>query len=397
MKKRITALFLLLFVLQNISAVCAAPDPFAHFTKPVKYHPGMYTDVAENAWYGTEHRGVIRDAAELGLMNGMGDGTFRPDKELRICEAVKIACVLHDIYHGGDGIWEISEPWYRIYMEEAVKRRIIGENEFASPEEPATQLQTAVIFSRALPEAGLEAINWIGSIDGVHTSRMFAIENADSVFTLYRAGVMTGDGAGRQFSPYARITRAEAAELAVRMADPQKRQRFDILTNTGDAQQYMEYGVVSENGAPLTLGQQPRSVLTDVFGSINPRESRHEWLGMRGETGYTVRAYYGETEIAYIIPSDDRDVIYVYAISMTGECGLSRNGLSVGDDEEKIRRVHSEEEYSFRTHIGDTSYWGNPNDHQYVFEIGPGPAYCQQLYQTLHGKITEIHIHCSIN
>ncbi len=37
-----------------------------------------YTDVAEDAWYCE----AIRWAAEAGVANGCGDGTFRPDREI---------------------------------------------------------------------------------------------------------------------------------------------------------------------------------------------------------------------------------------------------------------------------------------------------------------------------
>ena len=58
------------------------------------YVPGQFTDVDESRWYGTEGQGVIRLVWELGLMNGMGNGTFLPEGSLRVCEAVKLAAVI---------------------------------------------------------------------------------------------------------------------------------------------------------------------------------------------------------------------------------------------------------------------------------------------------------------
>ena len=64
------------------------------------------------AGYGktTAIRSILRDsetpvywytAVELGLMNGYLDGTFQPGNGIRLCEVIKLAATVNNIYYGG--------------------------------------------------------------------------------------------------------------------------------------------------------------------------------------------------------------------------------------------------------------------------------------------------------
>ena len=86
-----------------------------------------------------------------------------------------------------------------------------------------TRQEFAAILANALPEGALLEINNIptGSIPDVYRSDT-------GIYELYRAGVLSGNDAQGTFRPNSPITRAEAATILVRMADPNSRLQFEL-------------------------------------------------------------------------------------------------------------------------------------------------------------------------
>ena len=80
----------------------------------------------------------------------------------------------------------------------------------------ATRGEFAEIFAAALPEEALAARNdvYMGQIPDVPGSR----SDAAAIYTLYRAGILTGNDAQGTYAPDSSITRQEMATLAARMA-----------------------------------------------------------------------------------------------------------------------------------------------------------------------------------
>ena len=90
----------------------------------------------------------------------------------------------------------------------------------------ATRAQYAEIFANSLPGKGLEARNNVAdnAIPDVPMSQTYA----DSVYKLYRAGILTGGDVLGTFSPKTYITRAECATIVARMADTDNRMSFTL-------------------------------------------------------------------------------------------------------------------------------------------------------------------------
>ncbi len=58
-----------------------------------KDYSGTFTDVSENSWYAD----YIGFTAQNGIMNGYGDGTFRPDKEITRAELLAVMAKLESV------------------------------------------------------------------------------------------------------------------------------------------------------------------------------------------------------------------------------------------------------------------------------------------------------------
>lgn len=221
MKK--TAAFLLSVVLMLSAGVTNAAATSAngsYFQRVNTYRAGQFADVAPEDWY---FAGVSA-AYELGLMGGESDGYFNADGQVTVAQAIVMAARLHSIYHTGSGDFPAGDPWYQPYVDYAKARGILtGEPELSAA---ATRAQFADMLSRALPADDLAQINEIGvnAIPDVKAGNAYA----DSIYMLYRAGILTGSGSRGAFYPSSSISRAEAAAIMARMADKSLRKSVTL-------------------------------------------------------------------------------------------------------------------------------------------------------------------------
>lgn len=207
-------------ILVSTAIVCAVNDTPASFHKTRDYVSGQFTDVAADAWY-TEN---VRSAYELGLINGISDTNFGPEKNMSIAQAITIASRIHSIYNDDHMNFTASNPWYQSYIDYAVKEKIIAENKFSDYDAPATRAQVAAIFAASLPESEFKAINSIepGDIYDVSPSERYSA----SVYKLYNAGIITGSDVYGTFHPASNIKRSEVSAIINRIVDPSERVTF---------------------------------------------------------------------------------------------------------------------------------------------------------------------------
>lgn len=182
-----------------------------------------FSDVSDpKAWYYK----YVNGCAALGVLSGMGDGTFAPQKTVTRAElAVMIVRATDHLisYRIDDSVafTDVKKgKWYYDYVMKCASVGIIfgkGDGKFA-PDDNATREEIAALASRVIKIAG--------SFNG---QPLPAVDNADEVKTLYpdgasvskyakadvvlcnRLSVMVGDKTG--FRPKANTTRAECAKI----------------------------------------------------------------------------------------------------------------------------------------------------------------------------------------
>jgi len=193
--------------------------PYNNFSshKSLTYTPGCFSDVDESAWYGSEGQKVVAQAYEYGLVCGKGGKQFDPDGALSLAEAIKLACIVHNIYNGGDGSFSQGTPWYKAYVDYAVENGLIKREDFnGNYGRPATRAEAAYIFSNSVSPKGLPQINDIKPSD-VSSDTPYA----ENIILLYNAGVLRGGEKG--FAPDSSLSRAEACALISRLILPVER------------------------------------------------------------------------------------------------------------------------------------------------------------------------------
>lgn len=181
--KRMLSLVLVLALLFAFEIPVFAGDAgLQNFSPATAYVP--FSDVPSDAWYAEN----VKTVCEYGLMQGKGQGKFMPGGKLSVAETLAIACRLHNIFQGGDGVIGQSAPWYQSYIDYAAEYEIISFPS-ASPTFWNESIQRSLfsrILSRSIPASALLAINDIpmGTIIDVDFD-----ENTEAVYQLFNAGI----------------------------------------------------------------------------------------------------------------------------------------------------------------------------------------------------------------
>lgn len=169
-----------------------------------------FADVSSDSWY----QSAVTYAYSLGLMVGISDTSFNPMGNLSLAEAITMAVRVRNNYDGGSNSdFSSSGEWYRPYVDYAIQKNIISEDDFSDYTRTATRAEMAYIFARALPSEGLAPINTVTSLPDVAMTDPYGSE----IYQLYRAGVLTGTDSSGTFHPNSSITRSETAAIITRM------------------------------------------------------------------------------------------------------------------------------------------------------------------------------------
>lgn len=219
--KRLLCLLLTLCMIVGMFSVGTMAAGLDNFTQANTYEAGQFTDVAADAWYAAN----VQSAYEFGLMKGNSGTTFNPEGNVTVAETITVAARLHTIYQNGEENFENSDPWYQTYVDYAKENEIIASN-FADYNKAATRAEYATILASALPEKALKAMNEVAdnAIPDVKTDDACGT----AVYTLYRAGILTGSDKKGTFNPGSTIKRSEVAAIVSRMADESLRKSITL-------------------------------------------------------------------------------------------------------------------------------------------------------------------------
>lgn len=191
---------------------------------------GGFADVRESDWYYDD----VLAACELGLFRGRGEGVFGAKESLTLAEAVKLASVLHSMQQDEETEFIEGDIWYDVYAEYALENGLISSADRLR--DTATRAETAeLIFNAMSPDA-------LAEINSVPDAAIWDVSGTEAygaaVYSLYRAGILTGSDGYGTFSPDACITRAEAAATFMRAADPARRKTMPPICDLPAEQMY---------------------------------------------------------------------------------------------------------------------------------------------------------------
>lgn len=190
MKKKIVSLLLALALLGSL---------------PV-YADTEFTDVRESDWFYVS----VMVASEKGIINGVGNGEFKPYDTLTVAEAIKLSACIHANYHSVEITPDAdSAHWADGYYNYVVENGIIKDEDFSKADFDISIIRDRVfyLFANALPESEYPEINDVELAPEQPTT--------DYLKKLFCAGIVIGNEQG--FEPEKNITRAECAEMILRL------------------------------------------------------------------------------------------------------------------------------------------------------------------------------------
>jgi len=194
--------------LAKLAAFCALLIPCMYFYANASTY--SFVDVPSDYWAASS----IENMAWRGIVNGMGDNSFAPEKTVTYAEF--IAMLTREFYLDRVGPQRI--PWYDTYMTAASNANILQKTKAeAFPEAPISRYETAQLIYNVMLDQG-KALPSHGKTD-------FCIQDwnnipacyQDAVATCYNLEIVIGTNDSGSFNGEAIMTRAEAATLMERI------------------------------------------------------------------------------------------------------------------------------------------------------------------------------------
>lgn len=184
---------------------------------PDAFREDLFSDVNKTDWFFDN----VKNAYELKLMKGRGDGSFAPLDSIGLAEVITVAARLRSACIGDNYEFSGGETWYAPMVDYAIAQGIIQEGDFVSYTAEATRAQIAYILSGALPSGALKEMNTVedNSLSDVKMGDAYAA----NIYFLYRTGILAGKDEKGTFDPSGTVKRAEAAAMASRVANPSLR------------------------------------------------------------------------------------------------------------------------------------------------------------------------------
>ncbi len=179
----------------------------------------FFSDVSEEDWFYEP----VRYLTERGMLQGFGDGTFRPGDTLTEAQLLKL---LLKPYMPEDMEEPAGEGWWIPYWEFGVREGILAADDLEHVHRGASRLRTAQLLVRfpLLPvsEEDLLEPDTAGILGEMRDRDEIPREALDAVVTVYASGIMEGYDDGC-FHPERVLTRAEGAAVIQRLMLPELR------------------------------------------------------------------------------------------------------------------------------------------------------------------------------
>ena len=297
-----------------------------------------FNDVPVNEWY----YGHVQNAYEKGLIKGKTVDTFGPNDNLTHAEAVTLAANMNRAYTG-DTIEKTSGAmWYQGSVNYCYNHDII--NKEYDWNQPATRAVYMDIFSRALPATMLQEINRVdmGMIPDVPATNAYA----QSIYSLYRAGIVRGTDDAYSCNPDSYVKRSEVAAILTRMMDATQRLNFTVADpNNMNGVVIPDFVVASTPGGDLLLSGDLKNkvtlknVLTE-YGKATAVYAKTTKGDVKTFTIHVATYESGKHNLGFIMDSKGK----AYEIGVKVE-KLTENSSWSGADTELVYEVMEEVNY----------------------------------------------------
>lgn len=222
MKKIVSMTLSILLILSAFNVALANNNGSLTNFKKIQTYSNQFTDVNESSWYCDS----VKKVYEYAFMNGNSTTTFNPTGNILLSEVMAIVARLNSIYYNGNANFEASTPWYQSYVDYNEKNNIINPYSYYNFSEKATRESFAYFIAISLPKSVFSEINSVE--DNAVMDYPMQGKYAKEIYSLYRAGIISGSDKKGTFNPKSNITRAEVATILTRIIDTNSRVKFSL-------------------------------------------------------------------------------------------------------------------------------------------------------------------------
>ncbi|EJP19194.1 SLH domain protein [Peptostreptococcaceae bacterium AS15] len=246
-----------------------------------------FTDVPEKAWYYDD----VKSAYESDLISGKKPTKYAPNDNMTAAEAVKLAAAMYKLRNEGSANFATSKPWYKVYVDYARQKALISSD--LNWNKNITRAGYMQIFANILTDE--EAKKNSVADDSIPDVPM-THPNAQAIYKLYRAGIVTGVDERNSCSPGSNIKRSEVAAILIRIMDAKYRVTFSLGDTTPPADTTPPIATPQPEVKPLVIAKNPRNVtgqlgvtvLLDVQAEGGKEPYNYQWEERKfGDREYT--------------------------------------------------------------------------------------------------------------
>ncbi len=348
--------------------------------------PQLFSDVPSTQWY---YEAVSKTSAS-GIINGIGNNQFNPKGTLTHAEAMTLMAKVHAIYlYGNSDIineyQKIDSHWASGIHSYCLDHRL--------PTPSVSDFDTNIsrgtmarYFRNSLPSKAFEEINDLSLAPEETTNTV--------VQDLFKAGILIGDHSGFRLDDS--ITRAEAAAIIHRVANPNVRVRVEAPEQTqsttpatpvtpqqpGQVQTAKPYKNIpntnwqSDPTGGVTITSQSGAINTKygnhTYGCNNQQEYDKVMSVMDEAYNYAIQKEANKSYRfgldSYAKEGDDKVVFYQQQLGITNKQQI----ISMRVTENFVYEMR---QYLFNTYakpngVGTNTDSGNNNVYKYLFEGG---------------------------
>ena len=285
---------------------CASAGGLGAFAADTRtYRAGLFSDVAEGAWY----ESAVRTVVQKGVMDGAGD-VFLPDKPMTWAEAATITARIHAAYQGAEIPEAEGQNWYQRYWDYDAAQGLLPVTAPAAWQAGTADISRedlCLLMRGVLSVDDLPVINdsAVPDLDAARISARGAVRD------MYAAGIFTGKDGGN-FRPAASATRAEIATVVTRLICPAQRVGADSRVNGAMAEQYGNFLV---SGATVRLGgRNYYLVQTAEYESANEKTATVSEIVSRTDTGAVQTVYRTGNVLSKLSAGDDGKLYFVETV-----------------------------------------------------------------------------------
>ena len=186
---------------------------------PVQAASVSFEDVPEGVWY----YDAVMACAEKGLVSGVGNNQFAPDKTMTRVEFITVVVryLYPDTIKNYDGD---KSQWWTFYYNIAIQEGLIKTTEFTAADMSVgmSRQEMALVISRALAELG-QTPDKIVSSSKIPDYATIGSYYKDAVRVTYTAGIISGTDSSGTFSPMGTLTRGQACTVLYRLTEANTR------------------------------------------------------------------------------------------------------------------------------------------------------------------------------